>query len=78
MFTSLIDKKILDKNTERDTGNGYNMRLDVVGGAARSGQTRLGLKPCLPPGAHLGLFSVCLVIITARRGKDVGNANMDF
>jgi hypothetical protein len=33
------------------------MRFCVVGGAARSGQTRLGLKPCLPPGAHFGLFS---------------------
>jgi hypothetical protein len=59
VFTSLTDKKIVDKKTERDTGNEYNMRLDVVGGAARSGQTRLGLKPCLPHGAHFGLFSQC-------------------
>jgi hypothetical protein len=46
------------------------VRLIMVGGAARSGQTRLRLKPCLPPGAHFGIFSQCaLAIIAAIRGK---------
>ncbi len=47
------------------------VRLNKVGGAARSGQTRLRLNPCLPPGAHFGICSQCaLAIIAARRGKD--------
>ncbi len=55
------------------------MRFIVIGGAARSGRTRLGLKSCLPPGAHLGLFSQCATLSSwPGEAKIFGNMIIGF